>query len=203
MYSEHILALADRYCRATGKPMTSVGLYAANHGALFARLQQGCDITTRRATRIVQWFSDNWPLGLLWPEDIPRPDPAPDSPYALGLAKNLGLDLIEPPLPSDPARALNAKGHLADPRALAASLVFVPTGIDDTELVAAMVGSYYQVVAQYADGKARARKWPRKGNNMDRILTALMDAGDVRFAERIAREQAVMENFSSLQTGAA
>ena len=203
MNCESILRLSQQYATETGLSLSSVSTYATGSGDMFSRLDRGHDITTRRATRIVQWFSDNWPLGLLWPADIPRPDPAPDSPHVKALAESMGLTLIEPPLPSDPARALNAKGHLADPRALATSLVFVPTGIDDTELVAAMVGSYYQVVAQYADGKARAHKHPRAKSRAAEVLRALMDAGDVRFAERIAREQAVMENFSSLQTGAA
>ena len=200
----HIIFLIEEYARAQGISVSYVGRLAANDGKLHSRLVSGADTTCRTATRIVQWFSDNWPLGVLWPTDIPRPDPAPDSPHVKALVESTGLTLKEAPIPSEiSALALNSKGHLADPRALATSLVFVPTGIDDTELVAAMVGSYYQVVAQYADGKARARKWPRKGNNMDRILTALMEAGDVRFAQRIKREQELLEKFNAPLSGAA
>ena len=203
MNCESILRLSRQYATETGLSLSSVSTYATGSGDIFSRLDRGHDITTRRATRIVQWFSDNWPIDLHWPTDIPRPDPAPDSPYALGLAKNLGLDLNQAALPSDNPLALNDQGQLADPRTLATSLVFVPTGIDGTELIKAMLDSYYQVIAQYADGKARGHKHPRAKSRAAEVLRALMDAGDVRFAERIAREQAVMENFSSLQTGAA
>ena len=32
-------------------------------------------LTTRRAARAIQWFSDNWPSDLEWPAEIPRPEP--------------------------------------------------------------------------------------------------------------------------------
>lgn len=71
--------------------MSYVGRLAANHGAFFARPEDGHDITSRRAQRIVQWFSDHWPLDLAWPTDIPRPEPAANSPAAIlddwGLSK--------------------------------------------------------------------------------------------------------------------
>ncbi|WP_425152873.1 hypothetical protein [Candidatus Palauibacter sp.] len=32
-------------------------------------------VTVRTVHRVVQWLSDNWPEGLEWPADIPRPEP--------------------------------------------------------------------------------------------------------------------------------
>ena len=197
------MGLADIYADLRKLAPATIGIYTASNSRLIPTLRSGGSCSTRTYERVRLWFSNNWPLNLPWPADIPRPTPAPDSPYALGLAKNLGLDLNEAGLPSDNPPALNDQGQLADPRALAQSLVGDMGSIDPTALIDAMLDSYYQVIAQYADGKARAHKHPRAKFRAAEVLRALMDAGDVRFAERIAREQAVMENFSSLQTGAA
>ena len=51
--------------------------------AIFVRLKRGHDVTTRRAARVTQYFSDHWPAALPWPDDILRPDPTPGSPAAL------------------------------------------------------------------------------------------------------------------------
>lgn len=40
------------------------------------RLRAGHRITTGRAARALQWLSENWPEGLAWPADIPRPPKA-------------------------------------------------------------------------------------------------------------------------------
>lgn len=56
----------------------TVGRWVDGDGMLYARLKRGHDITTRRAARIAQWFSDHWPDGLDWPADIPRPAPQTD-----------------------------------------------------------------------------------------------------------------------------
>jgi len=46
-------------------------------GDTISRLSKGHDLTTRRANRFGQWFSDHWPEGAEWPSDIPRPAPNP------------------------------------------------------------------------------------------------------------------------------
>lgn len=53
----------------------TVARYATGSGDMYDRLRRGCDITTRRAARILQWLSDHWPADLEWPSDIPRPPP--------------------------------------------------------------------------------------------------------------------------------
>ena len=76
--SHPVARLIACYARHTGRTVGTVSLYASGSGATYARLAAGADITTRRATRIVQWLSDHWPESAEWPTDIPRPAPSPD-----------------------------------------------------------------------------------------------------------------------------
>ena len=73
-----LLILAERYGSNKAIALSTVSLYAAGQGRLMERLRAGCGITVGRRDRILQWFSDHWPAGLVWPEQIPRP--SPDSP---------------------------------------------------------------------------------------------------------------------------
>lgn len=82
MDGDTIIRLADSIGAYHGWTRSTVSTYAAGPGDALERLARGCTITVRRATRIIQWFSDHWPLDLDWPSDIPRPAPAPDSPAA-------------------------------------------------------------------------------------------------------------------------
>ena len=97
-------------------------------------------------------------------------------------------DLNESTNDSGP-RALNARGHIADPKTFCRGLSPTITGVDNSALDRAMLDTYYQVIAQYADGKPRAGKYPRKNSNAARVLDALVAAGDKRFAARAVREQ--------------
>ena len=76
MRTTDIVHLGRIYATATGLRLTTVGRHIAQHGAFFARLDAGRDITTRRADRVVQRLSDLWPAGAVWPSDIPRPAPS-------------------------------------------------------------------------------------------------------------------------------
>ena len=78
-----IISPVDLYAGRTHLSPHSVGRYAAGSGDFYVRLKRGRDLTTRRAARVTQWFSDRWPTDLAWPDDIPRPDPTPGSPAAL------------------------------------------------------------------------------------------------------------------------
>jgi hypothetical protein len=73
---EHLLILARRYSAEKALSLNTVSLYAAGQGRLMERLQAGCGITVGRRDRILQWFSDHWPVGLPWPEEIARPWPS-------------------------------------------------------------------------------------------------------------------------------
>lgn len=71
--------LIERSAAALGRTVSTVSWRASGSGATYTRLRRGCDITTRRASRIVQWISDHWPADLDWPADIPRPAPRRDA----------------------------------------------------------------------------------------------------------------------------
>lgn len=75
MNSQHLLSLARLYATRRGWSVSTVSTYMGGSGDTLARLERGHDITTRRAARFIQWFSDHWPADLDWPSDIPRPEP--------------------------------------------------------------------------------------------------------------------------------
>ncbi len=75
MTTDSLLRLIELYASARGLTVSTVSTYATAHGDTHARLARGHDITTRRAARVVQWFSDHWPAGVDWPPDIDRPAP--------------------------------------------------------------------------------------------------------------------------------
>ena len=76
MNAESIMRLCEIYATRQGLALSTVSTYAAEAGDFYARLKRGHDLTTRRAARVVQWFSDRWPVDLEWPPDIPRPVPS-------------------------------------------------------------------------------------------------------------------------------
>ena len=47
----------------------------ARNPYFFKRLRSGMGCTIKTYNRVLQWFSNQWPGGLPWPEDIPRPEP--------------------------------------------------------------------------------------------------------------------------------
>ena len=78
MDSHDLLRVAEIFAERNGWRVSTVSSYMGGSGDTLARLKRGHDITTRRAARFIQWFSDHWPEGLEWPSDIPRPTPNPD-----------------------------------------------------------------------------------------------------------------------------
>ncbi len=89
MYGNSLPRLIRTYATGVGLTHRTVSTYMAGSGDFCDRLERGCDVTTRRADRVAQKLSDNWPTDLPWPLDIPRPDPAPDSPAALAAAETV------------------------------------------------------------------------------------------------------------------
>ncbi len=75
MFTESIMRLFETYATHRSLALSTVSTYAAAAGDFYARLERGHDLTTRRAARVIQWFSDHWPADLDWPPDIPRPAP--------------------------------------------------------------------------------------------------------------------------------
>lgn len=79
MLPTQIVELIDRLAAKSSRSPGTVGREVGGCGDFYSRLRCGCDITTRRALRVIQRLSDRWPDDLEWPPDIPRPKPSRDS----------------------------------------------------------------------------------------------------------------------------
>ena len=79
MLPVQIVTLIEIAAAARGVSPGTVGREAGGSGDCYGRLRGGSDITSRRATRIVQRLSDHWPADAEWPTNIPRPAPSPDA----------------------------------------------------------------------------------------------------------------------------
>ena len=182
MISAYLHLLAETYSSGTGKSLATISNLSCGHARLFSRLSEGRSCTLRTYNRVLQYFSDNWPLDLPWPVDIPRPDPSPESPAVLAMMERGNLNHSPVPSEIDPL-ALNARGELANPVAITPQ---VSGGMDNPAYRTAVRDSVYQVVRDYADAGPRAGRWPRAGSRAHKILDLMVEAGDVRFAQRAA-----------------
>ena len=73
--NETLVTLAQGYARWRGVSLWRVGHLAANRGSFFVDLREGrrhCQTDTY--SRVLQWFSDQWPDELAWPAEAPRPE---------------------------------------------------------------------------------------------------------------------------------
>lgn len=70
---QHLIDLASAYSAATKMAITSVWVSALNDRAFPSRLNSDKTITIRTYDRAAQWFSDNWPADLAWPDGVMRP----------------------------------------------------------------------------------------------------------------------------------
>ena len=197
MNSESIVHLADLLAASRGWSRATVSTYSTKSGDAIERLARGHDITTRRAGRIAQWLSDHWPVDLEWPADIPRPDLAPDSPAAQAAAP--------PPVNGDRVAAVQATIDRMDAAVLAGDWDAARTAEEAKFTAALQLGVdgriasvralclalgmhrhvYDDVVHRYAGGRSGSK--PRSGSQVERMLTALVAARDVRFASRRPR----------------
>jgi len=74
MTGEQTLKLAKLYSEHTGLKLSSIGAYAANDGRHFLEIEEkGRECLPRTARRVAEWFSENWPQDLAWPQGVPRP----------------------------------------------------------------------------------------------------------------------------------
>ena len=227
----HLMAIAQVYANWRGVSVARVAKLARGSGDFFARLQGGASCTIRTYNRVLQWFSDHWPSDLEWPSDIPRPDPAPDSPAAQAAAISISTPEMEVGDPLAAVEAAQKREDAewqcepVDPEAVAAAkaeaLAAGSTLGDDgriacPEALCQALGlsrSIYQhVLSQYADGGPRDRDRPRRlapsalglprQSATERMLRALMDAGDVRFARRNAHLARLTERVAQSQPAA-
>ena len=75
--ADDVLSLARTYADCMDISLTTVGVRAANNDKMFVNLARGRTCTVRSLERAARWFACNWPIGLAWPEGIPRPEPGP------------------------------------------------------------------------------------------------------------------------------
>lgn len=69
----HLLAIADEYQRVTHVEDKTLSFWVFRDSKKLAALRGKSDITTGRLNAAIQYFSDNWPDGAVWPKGIVRP----------------------------------------------------------------------------------------------------------------------------------
>lgn len=203
MTPHQIIQILESAAEADGRSPSTWAREASGSGDQYTRLIDGCDITTRRAARIVQWLSDHWPPPAVWPPDIPRPPPAPDSPAApaadpppaetdLGTAlariDELREERTDAMRPADGGRTDWGRVESLGAEILRLGSRLGPDGeIASAALLARALGvsreEVYGVTTYYRDGGRGERGYPR-GDRQKQILGALVAAGDERFASR-------------------
>jgi hypothetical protein len=68
-----LIAVADAYAAHRGLSRSRVSTIVFNAGAALDRVASGRDLNTGNWERAMRWFSDNWPDGAEWPDEVPRP----------------------------------------------------------------------------------------------------------------------------------
>lgn len=68
-----LLALADEYQRIDPVEDKTLSSRVFADSKKLTALRSDSDITVGRFNGAVQWFSDNWPDGAVWPKGIVRP----------------------------------------------------------------------------------------------------------------------------------
>ena len=70
---ENILSLSRTYAKAEKVGLTTVSWRVFGDTKKLRALQEGGDLQTKRAAAAMEWFSDNWPAGAVWPVNVDRP----------------------------------------------------------------------------------------------------------------------------------
>lgn len=70
---QHILRVAALYRNHFGLENKTVSFRVFNDSSKLEALIRGADLQTARFETAMRWFSDNWPEGVAWPDDVPRP----------------------------------------------------------------------------------------------------------------------------------
>lgn len=74
--SAALLTVATAYADANRIELSIASRRAIGDSRVLPRLKEGVSAPTlQTADQALGWFSANWPAGLDWPSDIPRPQP--------------------------------------------------------------------------------------------------------------------------------
>ena len=80
MHRNDLTCLVSLFRTEIPRAEATISNWIVGHARLFQRLRNRQPVTDVTYERAYQWFSDNWPANLIWPSDIPRPEPSPGSP---------------------------------------------------------------------------------------------------------------------------
>jgi hypothetical protein len=73
---DQLVTVADLYAGATRRKRARVSTMVFNHGSRLDSYATGVYVPNLRTyENAMQWFSDNWPDIVEWPEGISRPAP--------------------------------------------------------------------------------------------------------------------------------
>jgi hypothetical protein len=70
----HLIAVIDAYAAATGERDTTISYRVFTDSKKVAALRGSASITTARYIVSMQWLSDHWPDGAVWPLSVDRPE---------------------------------------------------------------------------------------------------------------------------------
>lgn len=71
---DHLITIADEYARLANVEEKTVSSRVFDDGKKLAALRAGGDITVGRYNAALAWFSEKWPEGAVWPDDVTRPE---------------------------------------------------------------------------------------------------------------------------------
>ena len=195
-----ILTVAECYARARQIAPSTLSHRATRSSSWLERCATG-NVTIWSAIGFVQWLSNNWPFGLEWPAGIDRPEPEGGSLARAFFASSSCVNGSRASFKVTPRPLqLLAKGgeaqatHQFGNETFEAAIRLGPAGrIASPGALCGALGVnrsvYYAVVRRYRD-EVGAGRWPRSGNDSERMLIALSTSGDVRFASRRTRSAA-------------
>ena len=70
---DQLIAVSDIYAAHRGLSRARVSTIVFSSGMSLDRIASGRDLNTGSWERAMRWFSDNWPEGAAWPDEVPRP----------------------------------------------------------------------------------------------------------------------------------
>jgi hypothetical protein len=68
-----LVLMIETFAAAKGLSPSHVGATIFSSGIKYRQLVEGADVTTGRYEHAVRYLSTNWPDGVPWPADVPRP----------------------------------------------------------------------------------------------------------------------------------
>ncbi len=71
----NLMSVAMAFTAAREIGFSTLGRLAAGDWRFFDHLQDGSKtFTAKKYDQVMQWFSDNWPDGGIWPPTVARPE---------------------------------------------------------------------------------------------------------------------------------